>query len=288
MTSSDHPDPLYESSWDYKGRSTVGVSVERMSRAYKQRVETNSLLLPISLSPTTKMPDRTAQSTNVPAFEPGTATNNTHNDKVYVNFSTDVDPRAVAAPEYPAGMSVFASPSAKERLIGSAGGKGAPGTVIDSMGHSLQTRNNKCPIKGPLLPQAKGNTRKYQWEEWTRQAKEEWTESVDAFNKTRHGSQLEMVIVAEPSEAWQEELGVSLVPMNEVYHAASEARSRARSLKPVSMNVEFSRSSNLESRPSVGSRVSLFRPAIEDADPASKWAFITPPTVPEDDASNHT
>jgi hypothetical protein len=230
------------------------------------------------------MPESTTQFTNVPASEPGTATNNTHNDKVYVNLSYKFDPRAVKPPEFPAGMSVFATPSARERLLESAGCTAATGTFLASLGRSIQLQNCICPIKGPLLPEAEGNTKEYQWKEWKRQTEKKWTDSIDVDNNKPRGKfGLEIVQVAEPSETWQKELGVSLVPMGEVYDAENEGKRRRQGLG-VSETESVSLVEDIED---ILSRI-LARPTIEDANTASSWALITPPTVREDDASNHT
>jgi hypothetical protein len=230
------------------------------------------------------MADSTAQSTNVPAFDPGTATNDTHNDdKVYVNLRYKFDPRAVKPPEFPAEMSVYATPSAKERLIKSAAGTAGTGTIVASLGRSIQLQNSICPIKGPLLPEAEGNTKHYQWKEWRKQTDKQWGGGVDDYsNRTRGKTGLEMIQVAEPSEDWQKELGVSLVPMDEVYDAEREGKRRRVGLDGlVSFDAE-------PARPSFRSRASLVIPTLEGAGPASSWDFIPPPTVPEDDASNLT
>jgi hypothetical protein len=226
------------------------------------------------------MADCTTQSTNAPASEPGT-TNNTHNDdKVYMALSYKYDPRDVDPPQCPAVMSVYATPTAKQRVLNSTRGTGG---VIASLGTSVQAQNTICPIKGPLLPEAEGNTKDYKWPEWKKQTDQIWTDGLDDYNnRTRGNTGLKMVQVAEPSEAWQKELGVSLVPMGDVYNAVEEGkRKKKRFAGLVYFDAE-------PARPSVRSRASLAIPTLEVDDLTSDWIFIPQPDVSEDDASNHT
>jgi hypothetical protein len=122
-------------------------------------------------------------------------------------------------------MTVYATPSASGRLIHTAENNAGIVAATASLDLSLYARNRMCPIRGPLLPEAEGNTKEYQWKEWNRQTGTEWTNGVDDYNNDTRGiNELEMVEVPEPSEAWQKKMGVDLVPMSEVYGARSRAR----------------------------------------------------------------
>ena len=281
-TTFDHRQPLLESSRDIKGKCKVGVSLERLTRGYKQRFESNSPLLSISLSTTTTMSSNDTRSINAPASDAETIPNNTRNDgTVYMHLRTKYDVRATKPPDFPAEMSVFATPSATQRIINVTNGTGA---AISALAHAIQDRNCVSPIKSSLSHTAKGNTKKYQWEEWEEQTRKKWKDSIDDHN-FRYGGEtgLKMVSIDEPSKAWQKELGVSLVPMSEVYKVVEGERGRAEGWGRI-IRGDTVRHVHVET-PSVslaGFEREIAGPSLMLED------FIPTPSVPDDDASRLT
>ena len=107
-----------------------------------------------------------------------------------------------------------------------------------------------------------------------------WNNSVANYTQSNPGGMRELVSIDEPSEARQEELGVSLVKLSELYNAVDEAERRRAQGGRSFVVMDYVHGET----PSV----SLAGSKEEIAEPSLSKDFIPTPTVPDDDASRLT
>jgi hypothetical protein len=241
VTSFDHKEPFCESSRVIKGRSRVGVSVERTSRGYKPRVD-----LPIlsSSQPTTHhqinmssiTPSAPTQSSEAPppvtedaapVTEAGTVPGATRDDtKIFVG-TTHVDPPDFnTSYELKDGFqpSFYGTPAAQAAFFAD---REAVATA-EYMIYEAYKENDKF-----FRQQRMGGGMIYQpdqIDEWRTRAGE--LDATIAARVDKHNlpkdSDTVMEMVKNPTEEWKASCGVSEVPLSRINEVDAKNRHSAR------------------------------------------------------------
>jgi len=231
---------------DIKGRSKVGVSVEQLRRAYKQRrVLSVSSAFPIaphttimsfppdqesvaqippSLSvddqPTLTQPVQPSLTDSVnsranPPVNPSTFDDHT----VYVSLHADYRGPTTYDLDHPTGVKVWGTDNAKEKLLEHPGGARAA-SHISELRRFVASQNMNCPSRNlNPLPSDVATPEQCLWDH------EGVTKRTMAANshtqrKGKHVWEVGMEYVADPTAEWQKEHGVRLLSIYDICRVA--------------------------------------------------------------------
>jgi hypothetical protein len=241
VTTFDRTEPLCESSRVIKGRSRVGVSVERTSRGYKPRVD-----LPIlsSSRPTTHhqinmssiTPSAPTQSSEAPTpvtedaapvTEAGTVPDATRDDtKIFVGTTHVNPPYSNSSYEITDGFqpSFYGTPAAQAAFLANREAVATAEYMISNAYDENDKFFRQQRMGGGMIYFAD------QIEEWQTRAGEldaTIAARVDKHNLPKDSDTI-MEVVKNPTKEWKASCGVSEVPLSRISEVAAENRDRAR------------------------------------------------------------